>query len=201
METRVLKEVQDQITQDPRLGDGKDMNAPVGDSNLQSDDANNPNQQQQPEQADAAQGQQQDAETQNAGMNDADYLQQDQTAQQGIDPNAIAQMGNEAELERQRKLKILGLLDSLTDHAKRIEDALNKTEADSFDDEEIDKSDLMDVINVLDGIKDKIYSYKTGGFVDDPYERNMYVYGLLRTEFLQAVKQIRAILKLDEDDE
>jgi hypothetical protein len=134
-------------------------------------------------------------------MNDADYLQQDQTAQQGIDPNAIAQMGNEAELERQRKLKILGLLDSLTDHAKRIEDALNKTEADSFDDEEIDKSDLMDVINVLDGIKDKIYSYKTGGFVDDPYERNMYVYGLLRTEFLQAVKQIRAILKLDEDDE
>jgi hypothetical protein len=106
--------------------------------------------------------------------------------------------GSEAEVDRQKKLKVFALIDSLKDHADRIEEALNKTETDRFDDEDIDKANLSLAAKTLENIEDKVDDYKSGAFIDDSYERNLYVYTLLRTELIHAIKQIRAILKLDE---
>lgn len=130
-------------------------------------------------------------------MNDAAYLQQPQEDPQLIQSQQDS-IGTEVELDRQKKLRVFGLIDSLKDHADRIEEALNKTETDRFEDENVDKSSLSEAIKNLDLIKDKIDAYKSGAFVDDPYERNLYVYGLLRVELINTIKQIRAILKLDE---
>jgi hypothetical protein len=190
-----LSEVQYQIPADPRLGDGRDLNAPVDDPNLQNDDASQPSAQ--PQQADPSAGQQQDANAQPEAMNDAAYLQQPQEDPQLIQSQQDS-IGTEVELDRQKKLRVFGLIDSLKDHADRIEEALNKTETDRFEDENVDKSSLSEAIKNLDLIKDKIDAYKSGAFVDDPYERNLYVYGLLRVELINTIKQIRAILKLDE---
>lgn len=118
---------------------------------------------------------------------DADYMQ---------DPPPEEGLASQVD-ETEKKKKLFNLMNELLVYNKYFLNNVNDLSIDMIDDENFYQigrlKDRLTSVNV------KLQKYLLDNFVNNEYNRSLYVYILLRTEVLTSVKLLRNLLKIDEN--
>lgn len=118
---------------------------------------------------------------------DADYMQ---------DPPPEEGPASQVD-ETEKKKKLFNLMNELLVYNKYFLNNVNDLSIDMIDDENFYQigrlKDRLTSVNV------KLQKYLLDNFVNNEYNRSLYVYILLRTEVLTSVKLLRNLLKIDEN--
>lgn len=126
------------------------------------------------------------------GLDDANYMQQEQGVEQPAEP-----MPNSS-VNPQKLVRLFNLFKNLMNYSDSFEDCLSSIDIDNIDENNFDLySNLQkDLVSLVEKVK----TYLKFNFSNESYEKNLYSYILFRTELLTIIKQLRIILKLDETD-
>jgi hypothetical protein len=132
---------------------------------------------------------------QDAGLADADYM----GAGGAGEPQAI--QGDQSSVtDKQKLLKLFDLMGGLLDLCGEFEDSIEKIiENGLLDDKQ--QAVSQQILRRVKEAGEKIEKYLDMTFPTETYERNLYVYVLLRTELIAAVKAYRRSLGLDRADD
>lgn len=122
-------------------------------------------------------------------LDDASYL----------DSEPVATATSESISEKQRFVKLFDLFDSLLNYSETFYDSLLKINTDMISDEKRER--FMKHAENVRKIRDKIDSYLVNIIKDDKYERAIYTYVLLRTEFLTNLQELRKLLELNKEND
>lgn len=142
----------------------------------------------QPQQEPAPEEQPQEDNSEIGDLNDADYLN-----------SSSASDSPSAGSENQQKLvELFDLFKNLMTYAETFVETLNTVELGLLDAADADKANAYK--KSLEKLEKKIRNYLENTFKSEPYERVLYAYILFRTELLTAIKSLRDVLKLNQED-
>ena len=123
-------------------------------------------------------------------LDDADYLSYDEMTP-GLSP-----MDDLAQVSDQKKMvKLFGLYRELLNYSTVFYDSLDIIDMNLLDSEKFRK--IKENKKTILEITEKLRDYLTENFVNEKYERALYVYILLRTELVTVIKLLRESLGLD----
>jgi dGTP triphosphohydrolase len=98
--------------------------------------------------------------------------------------------------DNMKMLKLCDLFYDLQNYEESFIDSLKNIDFNLLEEDECKK--LRDYSKRLNRQKEKLVDYINLRIKSDKYEKAVYVYVLLRTEFLASVKKFRELLKLNE---
>jgi len=124
-------------------------------------------------------------------LDDADYLSSDEFSP-GLSPiDDLALVS-----EQKKMVKLFGLFRELLNYSTVFYDSLDIIDMNLLDGEKLrelrtEKKLILEVI-------EKLRNYITESFVNEKYERALYVYILLRTELITIIRLLRELLQLNQ---
>jgi hypothetical protein len=123
-------------------------------------------------------------------LDDADYLSYDEMTP-GLSPiDDLAQVS-----EQKKMVKLFGLYRELLNYSTVFYDSLDIIDMNLLDGEKFRQ--LKENKRTILEVSEKLRSYITDTFVNEKYERALYVYILLRTELVTVIKLLRESLGLN----
>lgn len=126
----------------------------------------------------------------NPELGDADYLSNDEMTP-GLSPvDDLAQVS-----DQKKMVKLFELFKELLNYSTVFYDSLDIIDMNLLDGEKFRK--LKANKNTILEISEKLKDYIKDSFVDEKYERALYVYILLRTELVTVIKMLRESLELN----
>lgn len=126
------------------------------------------------------------------GMDDAAYMN---------DPNAMGGAPAVPEtpaLETEKKIRLFTLFTNLLEYVDEYKDTLIDMDITLLGVERLRKLD--DLRGNINSIRDKVENYILKIFNNEKYEKNLYMYVLLRTELLTNLKYLRSLLGLEREE-
>lgn len=123
---------------------------------------------------------------------DMSYLSQDSTTEDKS--NEV----NSSVSEDKKLLRLYNLFNDLSTYVLKFKESLDFIDISLLEDE--DAKLVYKYIGRVNNISEKISDYISLSFSRDKYEKVLYTYILLRTEFLTILNRLRDILKLDSED-
>ena len=106
-------------------------------------------------------------------------------------------MGSDIELsvaEEQRTLKLYEIFNDLNEYIEIYYDSFKTIQFDTLEMKQY--QELSYLIKNLFNLKEECEYYLTELYVEESYEKNLYTYILMRTNFIEIIKKIRIVLKL-----
>ena len=106
---------------------------------------------------------------------------------------------NDAPVEsdnREKLVELFDLMEHLLNYAETFIDTIDSTDIFSLEDTDVLKMERYK--NSIVSLSEKIRTYLINVFKNRTYEQNLYVYVMLRSELLTAIKLLRNVLKLNE---
>jgi len=100
--------------------------------------------------------------------------------------------------EREKLVKIFDLLSELMNYSRTFNETLEGIDLNLLDKEKNEKLNLGK--RRLVKVSEKLSHYIKEVFPDEKYEKALYVYILLRTEFVTVIKSLRELLELNKTD-
>ena len=129
----------------------------------------------------------------NANPGDADYLMDNTMMDPGL-------MGMEQVMElpeRVKKLKLFELYRELINYTVVFEESLDVIDMNLLDSAK--SRELKEYRTRLDALIEKLKSYVKLNYIEEQYEKSLYVYVLMRTELLTIIKLLREMLVLNKN--
>jgi len=131
----------------------------------------------------------------NPGLDDADYLSSGGASQQELPP-----MDDMIEVSEQKRLvRLFDLFKELMNYSIVFYESLDRININLLDE---DKNMLLKSYkNKIFDITEKLRAYIKDSFVNERYEKALYVYILLRTELVTIIKLLRETLDINKNKE
>lgn len=101
--------------------------------------------------------------------------------------------------EEQRTLKLYDLFEELHELIEIYYDSFKVIQFDMLEHNQY--VELSSLIKKIFKLKEDSNYYLTDIFVNESYEKNLYTYVLIRTNFVEIIKRVREILKLHDVNE
>jgi hypothetical protein len=125
------------------------------------------------------------------GLDDANYLSGEESIP--APTNGTANVS-----EREKLVKIFDLLSELMNYSRTFNETLEGIDLNLLDKEKNEKLNLGK--RRLVKVSEKLSHYIKEVFPDEKYEKALYVYILLRTEFVTVIRSLRELLELNKTD-
>lgn len=106
-------------------------------------------------------------------------------------------MGSDIELsvaEEQRTLKLYEIFNDLNEYIEIYYDSFKTIQFDTLEMKQY--QELSYLIKNLFKLKEECEYYLNELYVEESYEKNLYTYILMRTNFIEIIKKVRIVLKL-----
>jgi hypothetical protein len=132
---------------------------------------------------------------QDPGLNDADYLE-------GYDPMMaepeLSPIEDAIEVSEQKKLiKLFELYRELMNYTTVFYDSLKSVDTSTL--ESKDNQEIRELKQKILALKEKLRDYAVDHYLDEKYEKSLYIYILLRTELLTIITMFRKVLGVDKN--
>ena len=141
-----------------------------------------------PQQEPAPEEQTQEDNSEIGDLNDADYL----------NSNSASDSPSAGYENPQKLVELFDLFKNLMTYSETFVETLNTVELGLLDAADVNKANAYK--KSLEKLEEKIRNYLENTFKSEPYERVLYAYILFRTELLTAIKSLRDVLKLNQED-
>lgn len=134
------------------------------------------------------------------GVDESEVANEEMPQEEFQDTNYIQEptvMGSDIELsvaEEQRTLKLYEIFNDLNEYIEIYYDSFKTIQFDTLEMKQY--QELSYLIKNLFKLKEECEYYLNELYVEESYEKNLYTYILMRTNFIEIIKKVRIVLKL-----